>query len=157
MAHLKTKKHKDSVAPFDVGIQPTVNFNTISSQTDEKRACLQSALYATCHTSIASIDHMTLMQKKMFPDSSIARDIQLGRTKCSKIIDNVLSPYFKKDLISDIGSSCYSLIIDESTDVSVQKQLGIIIRYYSDKYSRFTNTFLKLINSKCYFINAGRV
>ncbi|KAI8117933.1 hypothetical protein CVS40_10316 [Lucilia cuprina] len=35
------------------------------------------------------------------------------------------------ELIADIGDSVFSLLIDESTDVSVKKQLGIVVRYYS--------------------------
>lgn len=85
------------------------------------------------------------MQKNTFLDSAIARDLQLGRTKCGALIKNVLSPYFTKKLLEDIGSNYFSLIIDESTDIATKKQLGIVIRYYSASGRRFINTFLKLV------------
>ncbi|XP_037805541.1 uncharacterized protein LOC119599716 [Lucilia sericata] len=69
----------------------------------------------------------------------------MGRTKCTKIIENVLCPYFKKELIADIGDSVFSLLIDESTDVSMKKQLGIVVCYYSESSRCIVNTFLKLV------------
>ncbi|KNC23344.1 hypothetical protein FF38_01334 [Lucilia cuprina] len=110
VAHLTTKKHNNAIAPFNVGQETKVNFNPISSHKDTKRACLQNAIYAACHTSINSVDHLTLLQKKTFCDSAIAKDLQMA----------------------DIGDSVFSLLIDESTDVSVKKQLGIVVRYYSE-------------------------
>ncbi|XP_037805542.1 uncharacterized protein LOC119599717 [Lucilia sericata] len=117
----------------------------VSAKKYTKRACLQNAIYAACHTSINSVDHLTLLQKKTFCDSAIAKDLQMGRTKCTKIIENVLCPYFKKELIADIGDIVFSLLIDESTDVSVKKQLGIVVRYYSESSRCIVNTFLKLV------------
>ncbi|XP_057322538.1 uncharacterized protein LOC130665927 [Microplitis mediator] len=50
-----------------------------------------------------------------------------------------------KDLISDIGISPFSLIIDESTDVARKKVLCIIIRYYSHQKKIIVTTFYRLI------------
>lgn len=41
-----------------------------------------------------------------------------------------------EDLLEDIVSGPYSLIVDESTDVTSKKQLCIVIRYYSKKLSQ---------------------
>jgi hypothetical protein len=48
-------------------------------------------------------------------------------------------------LLQDIGSSVYSLIIDESTDISVVKMLGVIIRYVSRDKKKIISTYLGLL------------
>ena len=47
-------------------------------------------------------------------------------------------------MLNDIGDSRYSLLIDESTDISVNKYLGIVIIYYSNCKNKTVSTFLDL-------------
>lgn len=84
------------------------------------------------------------MCAKAFPDSNAACAMKLHRTKCSEIIRNVLAPHFKSVLREDIGDTNYSLEIDESTDISVQKYLGLVIRYYSRSMEKINTTFLSI-------------
>ena len=49
-------------------------------------------------------------------------------------------------LIKDIGNEYYSLLIDESIDIIVDKILGIIIKYYSTEQKKIMSTFFKLIH-----------
>lgn len=65
-------------------------------------------------------------------------------------VPNVLAPYFVDDLKSDIGNNNLSLLIDESSDISVTKLLGIAIRYYSQTKKQIVVTFLDLLElSEC--------
>ncbi|CAG9792674.1 unnamed protein product [Diatraea saccharalis] len=84
------------------------------------------------------------MMKKVGVDSDGIRIMHLHRTKCSYIIKNCLSPHFKHDLKQDIGSGKFSLLLDESTDISITKYLGLVIIYYSLKAKKITTSFLKL-------------
>ena len=52
---------------------------------------------------------------------------QLGKMKVTMLIKNVLAPSYKADLVAAVKGSKFSLIIDEATDVSLQKTLGMII------------------------------
>ena len=72
-----------------------------------------------------------LLLPSIFPDSTIAANLHMHRTKCRGVIVNVISQFLFKKLIEDIGSSYFSLIIDESTDVSQKKMLGLCIRYFN--------------------------
>lgn len=45
-------------------------------------------------------------------------------------------------MIKDIVDSWFNLIIDESTDISTVKYLGIIIKYHSKVDSKIITTFL---------------
>lgn len=87
---------------------------------------------------------MGQLLKKAITDSTAVKDMQLHRTKCSNIIKNVLSPHFKEDLKRDIGNGKFSLLLDESTDITVTKYLGIVIIYYSTTLKKINTTFLKL-------------
>ena len=51
----------------------------------------------------------------------------------------------KNQLIADVGCTLYSLIIDESTDITTNKQLCIVIRYYSEVKKWMISTFLGLV------------
>lgn len=57
----------------------------------------------------------------------------------------MLSPCFHQELVSDVGSSYFSLLIDESTDIACAKNLCLAIRYYSSNKKLITSTFYRLI------------
>lgn len=77
--------------------------------------------------------------------NNVTDHVQLHRTKCTGILKNMIYPYFKSNLKENIGSSVYSLLLDESTDISVNKQLGASIIYYSEFKKSIISTFLNLI------------
>ena len=91
-------------------------------------------------------DHLSELCKNCFADCQHGADIAIKRTKCSAVICNVLAPHFKENLISDIGKQFFSLIIDESNDISVTKLLGLMIRYYSTQKKEIVTTFLEMCN-----------
>ena len=53
----------------------------------------------------------------------------------------------KKKLVADVGEQRFSLLLDESTDVSVSKlmYLGVVIRYFSETKKTIFSTFLGLV------------
>ena len=71
----------------------------------------------------------------MFPDSDIATQFTLGKTKCRHMILYGLAPYYRDKLIKQItGSICYSLSFDEALNSIVQKcHMDVSIRYWDDK------------------------
>lgn len=52
-----------------------------------------------------------------------------------------------KELVEDIGDSWYSLIIDECTDNTALKVMGVMVRYYSVKQKRMVVDKLGLIET----------
>jgi len=78
-------------------------------------------------------DHLGELCKKYLKESDAALYTRLHRSKCTAIISNVIGPYFAQCLKESISDSFYSILIDESTDISVlgfSKFLGIIIIMY---------------------------
>ncbi|KAI4813109.1 hypothetical protein KUCAC02_024457 [Chaenocephalus aceratus] len=69
----------------------------------------------------------------------------MHRTKCTEMINGVLAPYFLKKLVADVGDQRFSLLLDESTDLSVSKYLGVVIRCFSNTKQTIVSTFLGLV------------
>lgn len=138
--HGQTLKHITASRPFSNKRQQMIPFQPIDTCTKEQRKEAQLSLYVAVHTSIASVDHLS----ELYKDTLF--NINLHRTKCTNIIKNVIGPYFYESLVKDIGDGYYSLLIDESTDITVNKLLGIAIRYYSVEQKRIISTFFSLIH-----------
>lgn len=113
--------------------------------TDElKRAEMKLAVYIAAHCSVRSMDHLGEILKKL-GKGSILQDIRMHRTKCSKLISEVVTPVFQKELIDDIGDSPYALIVDEVTDCSTTKFMGVCVRYFSKDRRHMVTDFLGLV------------
>ncbi|XP_068229521.1 E3 SUMO-protein ligase KIAA1586-like [Palaemon carinicauda] len=68
----------------------------------------------------------------------------IKRSKCGAILKNVLYPHFMSDLKNSVGDNAFSLLIDESTDISINKYLGIAIIYHDEIRGQIVSTFLSL-------------
>lgn len=141
--HSESKKHKAKCELITKNKQ--IQFTSTPGGTNNsQKAEGQLALFVAEHTSISNIDHLTDLCKQVFCDSKWAKDIKMHRTKCTQVINQVLAPHFRETLLQDVGSQKYGIILDESTDVSVSKYLGIIIRYFSPNMNNIVSSFLSL-------------
>ncbi|KAE8747054.1 hypothetical protein FOCC_FOCC006192, partial [Frankliniella occidentalis] len=95
---------------------------------DKKTIDLRLAVYTACHSAIRSVDHLCDILKEIGKGSKL-ENLQLRRTKCTKL------------MLADVGDSAFSLIIDESTDVSAVKFLALIIRYFSKTEEKVITEF----------------
>lgn len=64
----------------------------------------------------------------MFPDSRIAAEMAMKRTKCTNVV-HTLGKYATEQLANKLQRSKYSIIIDETTDCSVNKSCAIMVKY----------------------------
>ncbi|CAD6221992.1 GSCOCG00011696001-RA-CDS [Cotesia congregata] len=71
--------------------------------------------------------------------------MKLHRTKCAALIKNILSPCMLEDLVNDMKKSPYSLIMNECTDISTEKILCIMVRYFSFKKKELLTTFYGIV------------
>ena len=92
---------------------------------EEKALDIKLAVHIAVHSSIKSIDHLGELLKVLGKGSKL-ENIRIHRTKCSQLIKNVIAPAMLTELIKDVGEEPYSLILDESTDVSVMKYLAFL-------------------------------
>lgn len=141
--HMNSKKHKTAHSFFSsyrslgTFLNPNCSLSTSSAEGN-------LSLFIVAHFSILSVDHLGELCKTHFKGSEAAVNLKLHRTKTTNIINNVLAPHFNDDPISSIGDSPYSVLIYESTDISVLKFLGISIICFNKSLGNIIPTYLAL-------------
>ena len=88
-----------------------------------------------CHSSYNSCDGLGAMFQVMFPNSEIASQFILGKTKARCTMLYGIAPEFKKQLIYDINASpFYTVSFDESLNSQVQmSQMDVGVRYWNNR------------------------
>lgn len=76
----------------------------------------------------------------------LQKKISCKRTKSSAIAYNVLGEKFEEKMMEDSGLSTFSVIIDESTDVSTKKVLAIAIKFFSNTSGCVKTRFLAAVD-----------
>lgn len=146
--HLNTKKHKISV-PFKT-IAPLTDIFKATKSNESSNLEGSIAMFLSCHCAISSCDHLVDLIKNNIYDCKVVSDVKMHRTKCSNIIRNVLCSHFENKLKTDIGNNKYSLLLDESNDISIVKVLGVSVIYYSNSTNKVVSTYLGLAQlEKC--------
>ena len=107
----------------------------------EIRWCLHMV---TCQSSYNSCADLGAMFQVMFPDSEIASQFTLGKTKARYTMLYRIAPEFKKQLIYDINASPFYIVsFDDSLISQVQmSQMDVGVRYWNNR---------KNIAETCYF------
>ncbi|XP_070382970.1 zinc finger protein 862-like [Dermacentor albipictus] len=140
LKHAETKKHREcAVIPSSQQKLPQLLASSSRTYYEKARRELRIALYTAVHTSINAVDELGEILHSEF------NDFDLHRTKCTAIITNVLFPYFTENMDKQLNGSSYSLMVDESTDVSTTKQLCMVVRFLSLEENRIATTLLDLV------------
>lgn len=90
-------------------------------------------------------DHAISVMKAMFPDSQIAQALSIHRTKCSEVVQ-LLGQFFKDKTVQQLRENKFSVIIDETTDMSTTKSCTIIVRFHDNDTNLIETKFLDLID-----------
>lgn len=115
----------------------------ILPQSDESKIIdIQLAVFTAKHSSIASVDHLSSLLRSSSPKESAYEKLRLHKTKCAPIIKNFVSPTLLNNLVSEIGNTKYSLVVDESTDVSQTKWMSVCVRFFDINKLIVTTNFL---------------
>ncbi|CAG4958825.1 unnamed protein product [Colias eurytheme] len=77
---------------------------------------------------ISSVEPLIKLIKSL-PEKAITSQISLAKQKATNVIRNGLRPFFNNKLIDELKHHLFSVYIDETTDVSVTKQLAILVSY----------------------------
>ncbi|KAK3918357.1 Zinc finger protein 862, partial [Frankliniella fusca] len=144
--HAKHEKHLANMEKYNTAKQKRLESLGVQViHNEEKCTDLRLAMYIATHTSIRSVDHLTDLLKVIGKGTALER-LRLHRTKCSKLIKNVIAPGLLASLVEDINNTgAYSLIIDESTDISVVKLMAIMVKFFSKTANEMTTEFLGVV------------
>lgn len=70
----------------------------------------------------------------------------MKRTKATAIASNVLGASARNSLVKILRRFKFSILIDESTDISSKKSSCVLARYFNPDVQRVTSSFLALVN-----------
>ncbi|XP_017483979.1 PREDICTED: uncharacterized protein LOC108372741 [Rhagoletis zephyria] len=116
--HSETEKHKGKIK---TPTQNTLtNYGYVDAVATQKSKILdiKLAVFIAKHAAVTAIDHLSELLKSIDQNKVLFENLKLHRTKCSGIIKYVVTPCILKDLVEAVGNSKFSLIVDESTDIS---------------------------------------
>ncbi|KXZ75922.1 hypothetical protein TcasGA2_TC031710 [Tribolium castaneum] len=131
--HSRTKKHLMKVKNIKTTSKIDVSFKKILESREEHDvidATLRNCLMVAAHNiSFRTIDHITSVTKKNFKECEVAKKMALKRTKGEMIVKNVLASVIKDKLKEELHNQRFSVLLDESTDISNKRQLCILVKY----------------------------
>ena len=96
------------------------------------------------HYSYNSCQNISDLFKAMFPDSAIAAQFKLGRSKCSYLINYGISPVIKAKVVRSIKTSPFHTVMyDESLNkVNQDCQMDIQVRFWDDNAGMAVSRYL---------------
>jgi len=139
--HDQGKKHKDNLKELNSNKKMTDVAKLVQVRQKVKETEVKLALTTACHMPIHAIDHLS---EVLVDTGGVLSDLRLHRTKCTALIKSVLSPWMKNTIKVDMRGKKYSLLVDETTDISVEKICAICARYFSEMESKVVTVFLGL-------------
>ncbi|XP_055618182.1 uncharacterized protein LOC129763296 [Toxorhynchites rutilus septentrionalis] len=131
LKHADTQKHQQNERTLKVPMKSIEQLTTSSLNEKVRNAELQMCAWgASRNKSASEVEEFAAIMRHICPDSDIAKGIKLGRTKVTSIITNVVGEGYHEELIAHLKTAKFSLIVDESTDISGKKSLVLITRTY---------------------------
>lgn len=118
-------QHRETIDKAIIESQPKKRMQQIAE--------LKMLMFLTEHNLPLSIlDHLPKFIQHLCPDSRIAKSIQCGRTKGTSIICDYIAPESLEEICAVIRKKPFSLMIDETTDISMCKCLAVVVRYFDN-------------------------
>lgn len=152
--HKETASHINNAKKFSSSTSKKTQQSIVSAfhtQTQSEKDLIKSstiklaAFVAEHRISSNTMDHLTDLLPQLCPDSKIAKGIKLKRTKVQAVINNCIGASEKQSLINDLKVQKFSILIDESTDISVTKTVAVVVRYFDSKPGQIISRFWDLI------------
>lgn len=149
LKHAAGKKHIENVKVIKNSRNIEESFKNIKPEQSVavKEAEIRLASFFAEHNVAFQVaDHLLHVIKKSFYDSNIAQSITLNRTKCTSIIKNVLNTVETDETIKNLKNVKFSILVDESTDLTDHKFMCTLVRYVSPINGLVRTKLLELIS-----------
>lgn len=98
------------------------------------------------HLTFSIMDSLPELLKVVSSDS--IKGINCKRTKATALVNNILGPYSLEKLSKYLRNHVFSLIIDETTDVSTTKSLVLVVRLFDNESQKIKDQFFALLELK---------
>lgn len=83
--------------------------------------------------------------KVMFPDSQIAQSMFMKRSKCTEVV-KVIGKCAIDETLQKLKTNHFSVIIDETTDVSTQKSCAVLVKYFDSEACTIKTSVIDLMD-----------
>lgn len=147
--HSVSKKHLNNVSSVSSTCSIVKAFSSV--KTDENTEVMVksaeiklSAFFAEHNIAFKAADHLNDLLKENFPDSKIVSGINLKRKKVAGVVTNVIGSTYKTTLAKKLQEMKFSILTDESTDISCSKTSCIVVRYFDEGCLKIVSKFWKL-------------
>jgi len=142
--HSQTVKHMEKVRLLNYKIDD--NNNTLSHKDRVKRAEIKlAAFFAEHNVAFSTVDHLIPLIKDICIDSKIAQNLSLPRKKCSYIVKNIIAKHETEKIVEYLKTCRFFILVDESTDISDNKIMCILVRYVSPLNKKVSTSLLDLL------------
>ncbi|XP_017483293.1 PREDICTED: uncharacterized protein LOC108372153 isoform X2 [Rhagoletis zephyria] len=147
MRHEKSFRHKKSLDSLKNQPKILTSTQTFQRQNDlVKVAELQIIMFLIQHNlPFALITPLVLLIRHIASDSEICKKLKIGKTKATETVKTAIFHEARKDIIDILQNQTFSMIIDETTDISTSKCLAIVVRYFDKTSLKVRDRFLALI------------
>ena len=130
-------------AAASVNLQPTMNsFTTESTKKSVKKADIMLAATIAVNGSIRTVDSIGEVIKDHAAPNSVWAESRIHYTKCSMIIKNELGESMREEIKESMKGQKFSLLVDESTDVSSTKLMAVCVCYFNSDLKKVVYQFL---------------
>ena len=125
---------------------PTLNSLT-STQSTINNASINAELLFTSfqvehNIAMLAADHAGPLFRAMFPNNDTAKH---SRTKATALVKHALAPEFHDPVVHCMQTKQFSLLMDETTDISVEKQACLMVCFFDDDVCSVVTRFYYLV------------
>ena len=131
--HKQTKAHEENKKAWITSSSKTMPLSLhFSGDSKIERVATVEAKLVTFlveHDLPYSLSEDLLKLVKSMPGPDLLSQATLGRTKATNIARQALAPHFHEKLLENLKTNLFSVVIDETTDSSVAKQLAVCVSF----------------------------
>ncbi|XP_044586056.1 zinc finger MYM-type protein 6-like [Cotesia glomerata] len=166
--HSKTKKHLGNLrvysfknSSFPNVVLPEIS-SSVCSQLDSSSSLSSSELQFNERVKAAEIQFATLIAQNNIPlstapqilklfqsigkEPAVLQKMTVGKTKATGIITNVVSVRESERIVENVQKTKFSIQVDETTDITNDKWMTLMVRYVDPNTLTVNNELLKLLH-----------
>lgn len=145
--HSQTAKHVKNINKIQINKSNIIdNRDTLLHVHKVKHAEIKlAAFFAEHNVAFYVADHLIPLLKDICVDPEIVADLSLARDKCKNIVTEVIAKREIEEIVKNLQTCKFSILIDESTDISETKILCVLVRYVCPNSNKIATQLLQLL------------
>ncbi|XP_071581188.1 zinc finger BED domain-containing protein 5-like [Temnothorax nylanderi] len=157
--HSQTVRHIDNIKSCNYKTADNIDTeNSLSHKDNVKRTEIKlSTFFAEHNIAFQLADHLSPLIKDTCKDPKVVQDFSLGRNKCASIVKNVTAKREIETIVKYLKTCKFSILIDESTDISDTKLMCLLVRYVSPSNKKITTQLLELLSLDARDCSANKI